>query len=989
MAFFDTLIALSILLSAVTFPGGQPSSIPSVENIQQDAEATRWVDSVYNSMTERQRVAQLFVPRLDITDNAAGRADITRMVEAGVGGFLLGKGTIDDYAALIALAQSKARVPLMVTLDGEWGLSMRVKDTPRFPYNMGLGAIADESLLYDYGREVGRECRAIGIQVDFAPVLDVNSNPSNPVIGYRSFGEDPERVARLGVAYSKGMESQGVLSVSKHFPGHGDTSVDSHKGLPTIDHPLSTLESVDLLPFRAYIDEGLSGVMVGHLNVPALDPSGTPASQSKAIITDYLKGKMQFRGLVFTDALAMKGANAKVNNCVGALMAGADVLLGSSSPLNDITAVLSAVQEGRISRATLEERCRKMLYYKYALGLDVTPTPLPTAQIRALINSPEAEDVNRRLSAASITCVFNHNNLLPLRDLRHNKIAVVALGASATCPFVEYCRKYADAEVFASTDGSLSADQLRRIASADRVVIGVFSDDRAIRAVYSKLNDLPRAVSAFFITPYRMSNFADGIRRHDALIAAYDNTPYLQEYAAQAIFGGIAVDGRMPVNVSGVAKAGEGVDLGKCRLSFVSPITAGVDPSFEASVDSLVTAAMKSGAFPGCQVLVARRGEIFFDRAYGVLTNSAPQAYVGKPVNTATLYDIASMSKAVGTLGGIMKAYQEGLIDLQAPVGRYLADAQDLPVGNITVSDLLFHRSGLQPSLNMFRMMTDPQSYEGKLTSSSSAPPYTIKIDRNLYGNSNARLRTDILSTSPDGQRHPLKIAEGLYGGYDTRDSIYSAICHLTLGEKKYRYSCLNFCLLMAIEEAVTEVDHEQWVDLEIFQPLGAYNTLYCPTSAQVPLSRIAPTETDNFLRRQTVHGYAHDELAAFSGGVQGNAGLFSTAEDIAKYCQMLLNDGAYGGEQILDAATVETFTTTLSPDGRRGLGFDIKSATAAHPRLIGHTGFTGTCFWIDPDQELIFIFLSNRINPARTNSAWSSASIRDRLLDLVYSRLR
>lgn len=970
-----------ICLMAAAVAGTLPTASSGSE------ESRQWVDSVYNAMTPRQRVAQLFVPRLDISDNASGRAEITRMVQAGVGGFLLGKGTVDGYASLINLAQSEARVPLLVTLDGEWGLAMRVEGTPRFPYNMALGAISDPELLDEYGREVARECRELGIHVDFAPVMDVNSNPANPVIGYRSFGENPERVATLGTAYARGMESAGVLTTAKHFPGHGDTSVDSHKSLPVINKPEKALTDVELLPFRSYIEAGLSGVMVGHLSVPALDASGTPASMSSAIITDLLKKKMGFKGLVWTDALAMKGAGSTENNCVRALRAGADVLLGSGNPLGDISAVCEAIDRGVISRASVDERCRKILAYKYALGLTSRPAPIDAAVAKLRINSPEAEAVNRRLSAAAITCLKNGAGLLPLRGLRQRSIAVLSLGAPAANPFSETCLKYAQCTLVGSADGSLTSSQIAELRRHDVVVVAVMADSKAARESFARLDGIADVVPVFFLNPYKMAPYASSIARHKTLVAACDNTPLLEQYAAQAIFGGIDVGGRFPVGVKGVAREGDGVDIDRSRLGFTSPAAAGISDTIVERFDAIVADAIAEGAFPGCQIVVVKGPDVVIDKAWGYTTRTGDDA--GRPTSTSTLYDIASMTKATATVAGVMKAVDEGLLDLDGRLADYIAETDMLPIGDVTISDLLFHQSGLPASINMFRLMTDTATYTAPLTSAKYGDPYTVKIDRNLYGNRNARLRRDLVSATPSADCD-LAIGRDLYVGQAALDTIMARIYALVPGERRYRYSDINFCLLMAAEEAATGVAHDQWVDLEVFRPLGAWHTLYRPSDL-FPPAEIAPTEDDLFLRRQRVHGYVHDETAAFSGGVQGNAGLFSTALDVAKLCRLWLGGGSYGGEQLFSPDVVSRFMAGRTPLSRRGLGFDRMSSppAAATAGVFGHTGFTGTCFWVDPENEIIFVFLSNRVNPSRDNPAFAASDIRRRLFDEIYRWLR
>lgn len=558
--------------SAVNVPVSTSEETPPTEQaapVSQDTPspaltAEAWADSVMATLSPRKRVAQLFVPRWDFHNGAISPTLMRQqVVDEGVGGFLLGKGSLASYADAINKAQSMAKVPLLVTLDGEWGLSMRVPDAPRFPKNIALGAIQDLSLLEAYGREVARECKLTGIQVDFAPVLDVNSNPSNPVIGYRSFGEDPKRVAALGAAFCKGMESEGVMAVGKHFPGHGDTSVDSHKALPTVDHSRQVLETVDFLPFVEAAKAGMSGVMVGHLRVPALDKSGTPSSLSKVITTDILKKQLGFNGLIFTDALAMKGAaNANENNCVSAFRAGADILLNSSAPVKDIQAMVDAIKAGKITQQEVDARCRKLLIYKYKLGL-VTPKVIKKEGLAAKVNSPETKALLDKLAKASITVVRNNSNLLPLGKLDERKIVVVSLGAPANNEFAATCRKYAPVQNIAVNSAAEVSKAVSAAKASDVVIIGVFKNDAASRDAFAKVVQAnANSVPVFFINPFKMSGFSS-LSKLPTLVAAYDDTREIFSAAAQALFGGIDVNGRFPVNINGVAKIGDGVDVKK------------------------------------------------------------------------------------------------------------------------------------------------------------------------------------------------------------------------------------------------------------------------------------------------------------------------------------------------------------------------------------------------------------------------------------------
>lgn len=525
-------------------------------------EASAWADSVMKTLTPRQRIAQLFVPRLDITNNAAGYQKVHQMLGLNkMGGMLLGKGSLQAYADLNNRAQKEATVPALITLDGEWGPAMRVHEAPRFPYNMALGATRNEQLMYEYGREVARECKLLGIQVDFAPVLDVNSNPDNPVIGYRSFGEDPEMVGRLGSAYCHGLMEGGVLPTGKHFPGHGDTSTDSHKTLPTVGHSLAQLKAVGMKPFEICIADGwMPGVMVGHLRVPALDAKGTPASLSKTITTDWLQDSLGFNGLIFTDALAMKGAvNASENNCVSALLAGADILLGSTAPETDLTAVEAAVKAGKIKQADIDRRCKKVLEYKYLLGINKKPV-VDINGLKAKLNTPEVANLIRRMANESVTLIKNTDKLLPIKAAADSStVAIVSIGQPADNTFSNECGKSGKVEKYSVTSAAaLSTATLGKIKQADVVVIAVFSDAAWAKTAFKQLAACKQAVGVFFVNPYKMAKF-QGIDSLKSLVESYDDIPATRTAAAQAIYGKIPFLGTLPVNLKGVAKMGTGI----------------------------------------------------------------------------------------------------------------------------------------------------------------------------------------------------------------------------------------------------------------------------------------------------------------------------------------------------------------------------------------------------------------------------------------------
>ncbi len=976
---------ISILIPTQVALGVTPS-LYSKTNVKAMNE---WVESVMTGLTQRERIAQLMIPMAICDSTKNSERFVEPLVSTHkVGGLIMTRGNAAQHVAVNNYAQSLSNVPLLITIDGEWGPSMRVTDAPKFPKNMVLGAIRDDKLLYEYGQEVARECVRMGIHVNFAPVLDVNTNPLNPVIGFRSYGENPNIVAQKGIAFAKGMEDGGVMAVAKHFPGHGSTSQDSHKTLPMVDKSYTELQLVDLLPFRQYIKAGLSGVLSAHLWVPAIDTTNIPSSMSVEVVKNLLNSTMGFKGLIFTDGLEMKGARTKGSVCVDALLAGNDVLLGVKDVRSEIIAIENAIENKIISASLIDEKCRKILRYKYVLGAHI-PKYISADNVEAEINSPYAQALVNRLWGAAITVVKNSNSLLPIKNLEKQEIAYISLGKGSDSEFRRTCALYAD--IHNIDPENLTKDKMSQYST---IIVGVYSDNEVAKTLLKRITDNSQnVIPVYFISPYKISAFKESLTTGNVSpIVAYDNNQMAESNAAQAIFGGIGVSGRLPVTIPEVAKCGMGIDYKAVRLGYGLPDEVGVDNALLSFVDSIAGEGLKTGAFPGCQVLVAKSGKIICNRAYGFISSEKLVR-----VTPETIYDLASVSKATGTLAGIMKAVDDKLIDVKSPASRYIPQLRNTPKKDITIRDLLFHETGIAPSLNMYNVMLDSTTFCAPLFKQKKDYTYSIKVASNTFGNRNARLRTDILSRNKS-QKFNINICNGIYGSKATYDSIMSRIYNIQLrADKDYRYSCLNFCLLMNAEENMTHIPHDKYVHDNIFAPLGSYHAVYRPLE-HFNRTQIAKTESDNMLRKQMMWGYVHDELACFSGGVQGNAGVFSNANDIAKLCQMWLNDGMYGGSRILSAKTVKQFITEKSPNSRRGLGFDKPDKTnddnsptcsEATASTFGHLGFTGTCFWVDPENEIIYIFLSNCVNPTRNNKAFSNLDIRPRILSKVYQSLK
>ncbi|MBO4870626.1 MAG: serine hydrolase [Muribaculaceae bacterium] len=994
------IVALMAVMSlGARDKGAQPTIFNNVDQKAMEA----WVETQISAMTPEQRVSQLIIMAVDPKDDEPTRALVKRYVsENRVGGLIYNECTVHELASITNYAQSLAAVPLMITIDGEWGLAMRVDKTPKFPRNLLLGAIDDDKLLYQYGREVARELRRAGIHVNFAPVLDVNDNPKNPVIGSRSFGESPEQVSRHAIAYARGLEDGGVLSVGKHFPGHGSSIEDSHKTLPVIDKSMREINTCELVPFRHYIDAGLSGILMAHLNVPAIDDSGRPTTMSRRCVTDLLKKQMGFSGLVFTDALGMEGVKKNMTGspCVNALLAGNDVLLMPANADAEVQAVMTAIGAGQLSQSDIDERCRKMLRYKYALGITTGQNVVENG-LAAELNAAPSQALMRQLMGGAVTVIKNHKDILPIRNLQSRHIAVVTIGGEKgkKAMFHNRADDYAAITSYHYQTGESASALAQQLKDGryNLILVALCDDDATSRyALQTIAKQCDHLVVTIMNKPYDIAHCADVITSSHvkAVVLTYQSGDLAEDYAVQTIFGGNAAQGNLPVSVkcgNKTYKAGHGIHYVACRLGYTLPSEVGMNDYLLHQIDSVANLGVRAKAFSGCQVVVGRHGKIVCKRSYGETDFGS-----GVAVDDNTLYGLASVSKATGTLSAVMKLYDDGKFKLDEPVSRVITDLRDGDKSDLTFRDLLYHETGMPASLNMWNMMMDQNTYTGTLVANSADDVHTIKIMNGAWGHKDARLRTDILSTSKT-DRFNIAIADGIWGGRVTYDSIMQRIYHAKLGKKKYLYSCLNFCLLADAVQRMSKAPLNYFVNSYVFAPLGAYHTLYRPLS-KFPREQIAYTEVDTYLRRQHIHGYVHDELAAFSGGVQGNAGLFSSANDLAKLLQLWLNGGTYGGMRFYKPSTVDVFTTQKSANSHRGLGFDkpvvgdpeaSNTCAEATPETFGHTGFTGTCFWVDPKNDMFYIFLSNRVSPTRNNPNFSRISARSHIQSLIYKSLK
>ena len=965
--------------------------LPNLFREADQQKMNQWVDSVFDSMTLDERIGQLILLKADPDSSYWGYV-LKCIKEYKIGGILFSGGNLSDQAESTNAYQKASRIPLWIAFDGEWGLSMRLKNTPRFPKNMMLGAIVDNDLLRLYGDEMGRECRELGVQINFAPVLDVNDNPNNPVIGIRSFGENQQSVAEKGIAYAKGLENQKIISVGKHFPGHGNTSEDSHKTLPVINRSRSDLNKIELYPFARYVQEGLSGIMVGHLSVPALDNStDLPASLSPKIVTGLLKNEWGFQGLSFTDALEMKGVASKTGNtCVLALLAGNDVLLAPERITSDFAVIKRSINYGIIKLSDVEESCKKILQYKYITGLN-RYRPIETDGLQQRIRTEYTDWLIQKLNNEAVTLLKNNNNDIPIQGLDRNRTAILSIGVSAAPAFCQRMDLYGKFDSFRLAANAAPSEIERifkKLSEYDRIIVSVHSEQMSDLLSLQTLAKEKKVHLCFFTGPYTLRKYARTISSAQSVTLAYENTTGAQNAAAEIVMGGIPAKGKLPVTISGLFECGAGLTTYKVRLSYQQPMEVNMDSNVLNEIGLIVDEGIRNQAFPGCQVLVAKNGVVVYDESFGYFDYAQTH-----PVENSDVYDLASVTKALATLPAIMKLTDMKIISLSDRLSRFIPELRNTDKRDITVRDALFHESGLPAFFPSYDLLIDKNSYSGPLFSKRRDLTFRLLYDTNVY------IRTDFKLDSTKVSRTPrpgisLQVAENFYVKDNFRQTMLNEIVQMPLSKKKrYLYSDLNFVLLQKVVENSTGQSLDAYAEANYYNRLGAFSTCFLPLQ-KIDRQTIAPTENDESLRNQILIGYPHDEIAALQGGVSGNAGLFSNAGDLAKILQMLLNFGEYGGERYLSEETVRTFTRTKSPESRRGLGFDKpdllrpdSSPTGAYapPSTYGHTGFTGTCFWVDPDNRLIYIFLSNRVYPSRIYKQLMEMKIRPRIQDVIY----
>ncbi|WP_339698107.1 glycoside hydrolase family 3 N-terminal domain-containing protein [uncultured Roseivirga sp.] len=965
-------VAFSILISFLFSTSLFGQKIYSkIDTVSQKA----WADSVFKSMTPEERLGQLFMVAAYSNRDEAHYAEIDSLISKyNIGGLIFFQGGAGRQAHLTNRYQAKAKVPLAVAMDAEWGIGMRLDSIMDFPKQMTLGAIQDNRLIYEMGKEVANQFKQLNMHINFAPVVDVNVNPKNPVIGYRSFGENKFNVAEKGVAYMKGMQDFGIMANAKHFPGHGDTDVDSHADLPVINHSKERMNDIELYPFKALMKDSLMSVMVAHLQIPAYDSrEKTPTTLSQKVVTDLLKKELGFDGLAFTDAMNMQGV-AKYYEPgeadVRALMAGNDIILYPVDVAKGIDQVKKAIKKGDLTQTSLDYRVRRILEAKYWLGLSKYE-PISTDNLTERINTSYAEMLNRILYQKAMTVVDNTDELVPIIRLDSTKFASLNFGTSDNKEFENTLSKYAKFDHFRA--GTTYQSLLDSLASYNTVVVGyggitnstkdqhgVKSEEvQFIRDLQTKTN----VIVVAFGNAYGLQ-FFDGVKN---IICTYEDNEITRNIAPQIIFGALRAEGKLPVT-TGSFKSGTGIKtMTASRLGFGLPEEVGMDSETLKGIDIFMKKAIDGKATPGGQVMVARKGKVIFSKNYGYQTYDSLIA-----VNDETMYDLASITKVMASVQVLMYLNENGLIDMNKTLGDYLPEVKGTNKEDLVIRDVLLHQAGLQPFIPFWKRTVE-----------------------------NGVLNEAYYSETP-GPSYNSTIADHVYGSPALADSVWKWVIDADLrkmpkGEKKYDYlySDMGYYFFYKLAENILDKPFDVFLSDKLYAPLGLQTMGYLPTENGF-LAEIAPTEDDNLFRKTLLRGTVHDQGAAMFGGVAGHAGLFSNALDLAVLMQMHLQLGQYGNQKYYELNTIPAFTSQQTEDNRRGMGWDKPivgkdegpTSRYASASTFGHSGFTGTAVWADPEQELIYVFLANRVYPNAENAKLIQWNIRTKIQDLIYESI-
>ena len=932
----------------------------------------QWVDSTYGQLSFDEKIGQLFMVMAFSEQGKEHFDAISKNIDENkIGGVIFSLGGPLGQTDWLNRFQKKSKIPLLIGMDAEWGVAMRLDSVQAFPWNMTLGAIQDDKLVQAIGYRIGEQAKRLGIHINFAPSVDINTNPKNPIIGNRSFGEDKVNVAQKGIAFMNGMHEAGVLSSAKHFPGHGDTATDSHLGLPSINFSSERIDEVELYPFKKIIQAGVSSVMVAHLDIPALD-AGIPSSLSQKTVQVLLQDSLKFKGLVITDALNMKGASGispKYGIDVAAFLAGNDILLIPNSVSTAIKKMKRAFKAKKFTEERLAVSVKKILKAKYLVGLNKYK-PVSKENLSADLNTIEDDYLIAKAMQAAVTLVQNKNNILPLS--KEPTYGYLKLGDDTGSTFKNSLLQKLKIH---TVDASLPNDKIiQALASYKKVIIGFHRSNASpwkASSFSKKEHQLLTALTKdhsiildVFVKPYALSSLGN-LDAIDGLVVSYQNSSIAQKASAEILLGERKASGRLPVSIAPSYPVGTGITLvGPTELGTGTPLEVGLKPQRLSRIDTLAQIAMDSLMTPGMQILVARHGKVVFNKSYGYHTYEKKRA-----VTNTDIYDLASLTKVLATLPMVMKEVDLGKLTLDTQLGTLNEAWNTSNKADISIQEMLSHYARLTPWIPFYK-------------ETLKANP--LKLNKKFY-----RKR--------QSKRFPVVIADRFYGKNNLSKLISDQILASELRDTlEYKYSDIPYFFMKDLLEDRYQKSLETLAEDTFYKPLGLVRTGFNPNK-NTPNQTVIPSEIDTYYRNQELKGEVHDMAAAMLGGVGGHAGLFSNASEVAILMQLFLQKGRYADKQYFSSATFDQFNQCLYCDqgNRRGVGFDKPqlegrgSTCGCVPKSsFGHSGFTGTYAWADPEHELIYVFLSNRTYPSMDNNLLLKHDIRTRIQQYIYEAI-
>ncbi|MDQ3109401.1 MAG: serine hydrolase, partial [Bacteroidota bacterium] len=714
---------------------------------------------------------------------------------------------------------------------------------------------------------------------------------------------------------------------------------------------------------------------------PAYDTTPNQATTlSKNVVTELLKNELGFKGLIFTDALNMKGVsnfNEQGEVDVKALLAGNDILLFSGDVPKAIAMIKGSIAKGELTQAEIDSRCRKILMAKRWCGLDKKKT-VKTAGLYKDLNTFASAFLCRQIAEGSATLLRNENDLIPFTHLDTLKIASVAVGENNSGEFQDRLAVYAPMTFFQIKRDAKKAERdtlLKKLSGYNLIILSLHkisqkpannfgTGDLDLELIKALQQNGKKIVLDVFGPPYVL-NALTGAEKCDAVIMSYEDQDYMEDMSAQLLFGGIPASGKLPVSTN-FFKAGTGISTSATRLKYTMPEEIGFSREVLAKIDSIAKDGIKQKAYPGCQVFIAKDGKVIYQKSYGYFTYTPTHA-----VKNTDLYDIASVTKIMATVPSVMKMVDEKKMNVDEKLSVYLPELTGTNKQDIVIREMMAHQAGLQAWIPFYL--------------------HTLEKD-------GTRKKSLYRKTFSDS--FPMYVAPSLFLAKSYEDSIYKAIDRSPLSNKhKFLYSDLGYYYLRKIIEDKCDTLLSCYVMESFYKPLGLPTMGYQPRLRFSPFV-CAPTENDKTFRGQQLQGDVHDQGAAMLGGIGGHAGVFSNANDVGVMMQLFLNGGTYGGKRYFETSTVKEFTNVQFPDNgnRRGLGFDKPEGDPKKPNpacdsislaSYGHQGFTGTQAWADPETGMVFVFLSNRVYPDAEHNKLAKMGIRGELISLIVTELK